>query len=57
MQKNSFDLAVLAIIKGCEISASVGRLYEAGYISGRELAACVGKYITLAEYNDIISVE
>ena len=54
---NSLDEALLAIIKGCEITASLKRLYEAGEIDGRELAALVGKLITLAEYNDILGIE
>lgn len=57
MMPNSLDEALLAIIKGCEITASLKRLYEAGEIDGRELAALVGKLITLAEYNDILGIE
>jgi len=56
-QQNDFDVAVLAVIKGCNITASIKRLYEAGEIDNTELAALVGKFITLAEYNEILGIE
>jgi hypothetical protein len=52
-----FDTAVLAIVKGCKIAKSIARLYEMGYLSDSELAACVGKYITLADYNKIKCID
>lgn len=52
-----FDTAVLAIVKGCKIVKSIARLYEMGYLSDSELVACVGKYITLADYNKIKGID
>lgn len=57
IQQNNFDRAVLAIIKGCKIVKSIARLYKMGYLSDSELVACVGKYITLADYNEIKGID
>lgn len=56
MQVNNIDAVVLALVKGKKsmIKASLKRLYQSGDISSAELAACVGRLIDLADYNEII---
>lgn len=49
MRQNDFDEAILAVVKGCNITVSIKILYDAGEIDSKELAALVGKFITLAE--------
>ena len=57
MRQNDFDEAILAVVKGCNITASIKRLYDAGEIDSKELAELVGKFITLADYNKILGIE
>jgi len=57
MTNSNLDEVVLAIIKGCDIAASIKRLYRSGDITDTMLAACVGKYITLPEYNNILGID
>lgn len=54
--ENNIDAVVLALVRGdnTDIKASLTRLYQSGDISGVELAACVGRLIDLADYNEII---
>ena len=56
MQQNNIDAVLLALVRGNNvgIKASLTRLYQSGDISGMELAACVGRLIDLADYNEII---
>lgn len=57
MPQNDLDAAILAIIKGCDIVASIKRLYFADEVNSSEVAALVGRFITLAEYNDILGID
>lgn len=59
MQTNNLELALLHAIRGdnADIVACIARLYTGGDISDKELSLLVGRYISLAEYNDILDVE
>lgn len=57
--QNNPDDIILAFIKnnGCVIKANIERLYKSGDLTSSELATCVGRFITLADYNEIIGIE
>lgn len=55
LPKNNIDVAVLALVRGsADIKASLARLYLSGDINSKDVAACVGRFIDLADYNEIL---
>jgi len=54
--ENNIDVAVLALVHedNTGIKASLARLYLSGDINSKDVAACVGRFIDLADYNEIL---